>query len=100
MAVLMLCASFAVELRGHLASAVRPQQSAYGAAVYTAVALQGFFVVIAASMGLYTLARSASGLLAAGRRVTFDNTRLFWNYTVVQGLLALVLVHGFPAVVG
>jgi cytochrome c oxidase subunit I+III len=95
-AVVLLCASTVVELQGHLASAVRPTRSAYGAAVYMVVALQAFFVAVIAAMGLYTLARSACGMLSARRRQTFDNTRLFWYYTVAQGLAGLVLVHGFP----
>jgi cytochrome c oxidase subunit I+III len=99
-ALLMLCASIVVELRAHLGTAWRPQQSAYAAAVYMLVALQAFFVVITACMGLYTLVRSLAGRLAPERRVTFDNTLLFWYYTVAQGLLALLLVHGFPAAVG
>jgi hypothetical protein len=33
------------------------------------------------------------------RRVTFDNARLFWHYTVAQTLVGLVLVHGFPRLV-
>jgi len=33
------------------------------------------------------------------RRVTFDNARLFWHYTVAQTLVGIVLVHGFPRLV-
>ena len=44
----------------------------------------------------YTLARARSGLLHARRRVTFDNTRLLWHYTVAQGLAALAIVHVVP----
>jgi len=93
--VVLLCSSVAVELNGHLSTPLRPSHSAYGASVYMVVALQGFFVGIMAFMGLYTVARSACGMLSARRRQTFDNTMLFWYYTVAQGLLGLVLVHGF-----
>ena len=88
----------AVELQGHLSTPLRPSHSAYGAAVYMVVALQGFFVAIAACMGLYTATRSACGLLSSRRRQTFDNTMLFCHYTVAQGLLGLALVHGFARV--
>jgi hypothetical protein len=33
-------------------------------------------------------------LLDRERRVTFDNTRLFWHYMVGQGLAGILLVHG------
>lgn len=95
-AVVLLCASIVVELRAHLATPLRPRQDAYGAVVYMVGALQAFFVATVASMGVYTLARSLSGRLSARRRQTFDNTLLFWYYTVAQGLAGLALVHGFP----
>jgi cytochrome c oxidase subunit I+III len=58
--------------------------------------LQAFFVLIMVFMGAYTAARAACGLLGAERRATFDNTMLFWYYTVVQGLIGMALVHSFP----
>jgi cytochrome c oxidase subunit I+III len=94
--VLLLCASTVVELQGQLATALRPTASSYGAVVYMVATLQALFVAFVAFMGIYTVARSAAGLLAADRRTTFDNTRLFWYYTVAQGLAGLALVHGFP----
>ena len=30
------------------------------------------------------------------RRLTFDNTVLFWLYTAGQGAAGIVLLHGFP----
>jgi cytochrome c oxidase subunit I+III len=98
-AVLLLCAAFAVELLAQRGTGLSPQQSGYGATVYLCVALQGLFAVFATCMGLYTAARAAAGLLTAQRRVTFDNTMLFCHYTVLQGLAALALVHGFPRMV-
>ncbi|HYD75796.1 cbb3-type cytochrome c oxidase subunit I [Ramlibacter sp.] len=95
-AVLLLCASLVVEVEAQQDAGLSPRETAYGAVVYGLAALQGLFVAISATMGLYTLARSFAGMLSAQRRQTFDNTRLFWNYTVVQGLVALALVHGFP----
>jgi len=32
----------------------------------------------------------------ARRPVTFDNAMLLWHYTVAQGLVGILLVHGFP----
>jgi len=53
-----------------------------------------------AIMGLYTFARSACGLINRERRATFDNTMLFWHYTVIQGLIALAVVHLSPRFLG
>jgi cytochrome c oxidase subunit I+III len=98
-AVVLLCGAFGVELRAQGASGLSPRQSGYGATVYLCVVLQGLFAVLATCMGLYTAARGACGLLSRERRATFDNTMLFCHYTVLQGLLALALVHGFPRLV-
>ena len=34
------------------------------------------------------------------RRVTFDNTRLFWHYMVAQGIAGIALVHLIPRLGG
>jgi cytochrome c oxidase subunit I+III len=73
-----------------------PSAHAYGAAVYAIVSLQVFFVLTTLVMGAYTIARWLAGRLDSVRRTTFDNTMLFWYYTVGQGLVGLVTVHGFP----
>jgi cytochrome c oxidase subunit I+III len=62
------------------------------------IAVQGQLVAAAVIMGLYTIARSAAGVLTPMRRATFDNTMLLWHYTVGQGLLCLLVVHGFPRI--
>jgi cytochrome c oxidase subunit I+III len=46
------------------------------------------------------MARLVTHRLSQVRRVTFDNTRLLWNYAVAQGLFAVLLVHFFPRGVG
>ena len=97
-AVLSLVVSLAIELQAHWQSGLRPSTSSYAALVYAILAVQGQLVVAAAIMGLYTLARSAAGKLTAVRRVTFDNTKCLWHYTVAQGLLGLLIVHGFPRI--
>jgi cytochrome c oxidase subunit I+III len=98
--VTLLTAALGADLYGQWQTGLRPQDHAYGAAVYTIIGLQGVFVVVMAFMGLYTVARSLCGLLSAERRVTFDNTRVFWYYTVAQGVIGLALVHSFPRLVG
>jgi cytochrome c oxidase subunit I+III len=89
-----LMAAFGVEVAAH--RAVAPGASGYGASVYLLLSLFGLFVVVVLSMALFTIARAVRGHVDAVRRVTFDNTRLLWHYTVGQSLLGVVLVHGFP----
>jgi cytochrome c oxidase subunit I+III len=51
-------------------------------------------------MSGFLLARLFVGRIDAVRRVTFDNLALLWHYAVGQGLLGLLLLHGFPRLVG
>ena len=77
-------AAVGVDLWAHLRLAVNPEAHAYGASVYTILALQGFFVATVAIMALYTIARWWAGKLDSVRRSTFDNTMLFWHYATAQ----------------
>ncbi len=92
-AIACLSGAFGVDLAGHVESGLRPSASGYGAVVYLIVSLNGFYVTIVTAMALFTLARRVAGKLDRERRVTFDNTRLFWQYTVAQSLVGLVVVH-------
>jgi cytochrome c oxidase subunit I+III len=96
----LLAAALGVELYGQWQAGLRPTASSYGAVVYALSALQAQYVLVLTIMGAYTLARSWCGLLHGRRRVTFDNTMLLWHYTVAQGLVTLLLVHGFPRALG
>jgi heme/copper-type cytochrome/quinol oxidase subunit 3 len=92
-AVVCMAASFAVDLAGHFASGLSASGSGYGAVVYLIVSLNGFYVTIAVAMALFTFARRIAGKLDRVRRVTFENTQLFWQYTVAQSLVGLAVVH-------
>ena len=94
--LVLLSGAYVAELGGLLDSGLEPDTHAYGAVVWTFAAWQGLHVCIVLLMTAYTLARLWRGLLHRGRRVTFDNTRLLWHYTVAQGLAAIVLVHVVP----
>ncbi len=98
LAVVLLAGAFGAQLLAH--RDLVPSSSAYGAVVALFVALAGFFTVVAVSMALFTIARALTGRTDACRRVTFDNARLFWHYTVAQTLAGLVLVHAFPRLIG
>ena len=99
-AVPLMIAGFAVEVWTHWSSGLRPDEHSYGAIVAMVSVIQAQCVAAAAIMGLFTVARHLTGKLTGVRRVTFDNTFLFWHYTVAQGLVALLLVHLFPRLLG
>ena len=95
-AIVLIGGAASLELVGESAAGVDPTDSGYGATVFGLGSFQGFLAAVLAIMGLYTIARSVAGLLDPVRRVTFDNTAVYWHAIVVQGLVALALVHGFP----
>jgi cytochrome c oxidase subunit I+III len=99
-AVPLLAGALGFDLYGQWLIGLRPTQTGYAAVVYTVISIQGFFVAVVAIMGLYTVARSLCGLIDRERRATFDNTMLFWHYTVVQGLIGLAMVHLSPRFLG
>ena len=99
LAVLALPVALALEVAGHWASGLRPDTSGYAALVYLASVLQFQMVAAVVIIGLYTLARLAAGRLHHTRRVTFDTFALLTYYAAGQGLLGLLLVHGFPRAV-
>jgi cytochrome c oxidase subunit I+III len=99
-ALFPLTGASAIELWTQWQTGLSPSAHAYGAAVYAILSLQIFFVLTSLIMGLYTIARWLAGKLDSVRRTTFDNTMLFWYYTVGQGIVALLVVHGFPRLTG
>ncbi|MGH8515796.1 MAG: cytochrome ubiquinol oxidase subunit I, partial [Gammaproteobacteria bacterium] len=100
LAILIPIGGVAAQLYGTWQTGLRPDASAYGAAVYTFIALQGFFVAVIAIMGLYTLARSLCGMLNGVRRATFENTMLMWHYTTAQGIVGIAISTFFPWLTG
>jgi len=92
----LLVAAAVTDGVAQIQTGLKGAESAYGAVVYMLVAWQGFHVGVLLVMVSYTLARSAFGLMGSRRRVTFDNTMLFWHYTCAQGVVALLMVHLFP----
>ena len=98
LAVLLLCGSTGLEVLSHWRAGFRPNIDAHGALVYMASFLQAQLVLALVVMAGFTAARCVAGLLSRRRRVVFDNLMLLWHYTVVQSLLGLLLVHGFPRI--
>ena len=98
-AVAALSVSLAIETLAHWRSGLRPEASGYAAMVYLAAALQLELVVALLVIAFYTLARLMAGCLDHARRVSFESFALLLHYSVGQGLLGLLLVHGFPRLV-
>jgi heme/copper-type cytochrome/quinol oxidase subunit 3 len=96
-AFLLLPAAVAAQFVSH--AGLSPSESAYGAVVYLIASLAGFYAFVSCALVLFVLARAAKGRVSAARRVTFDNARLLFHYTVAQSLLGLAVVHGFPRLV-
>jgi len=100
LALPLVAGGVAVDLASQWQAGLSPEAHAYGAAVYTISSVQAFFVAVTLVMGLYAIARWLAGKLDSVRRSTFDNVMLFWHYTTAQGLVGLVVVHGFPRLLG
>lgn len=66
---------------------------------YLAIALQGQLVLTLVFAAGFVIARYVRGLLDRERRLSFETTYLLWLYAVGQGLLGLLLTHGFPRLV-
>ncbi|HLS86315.1 MAG TPA: cbb3-type cytochrome c oxidase subunit I, partial [Burkholderiales bacterium] len=96
-AVPLLAAAYAVHLSAF--ASLTASESIYGAIVHAFFVLDGFFATAAILLALFTLAKRRAGLIGSRRRVTFDNCRLFWHYTVAQTLAGLAMLYGFPALV-
>ena len=94
-----LSASLWLEIAGHWQSGLRPEATGYAALVYLGSALQLQIVAALVIMGLDLLARLTAGRADNARRVTFDCLALLIYYAAGQGLLGLLLVHGFPRAV-
>jgi cytochrome c oxidase subunit I+III len=95
-----LIAAVLIEILAHWQTGLRPSESAYGAIVYTASALNGELAFAIALMTGFVLARYAAGRVDAARRVSYDNAALLVYYTAAQGIVGLLLVHGFPRLLG
>jgi cytochrome c oxidase subunit I+III len=79
---------------------LRPETDIHGALVAMAAFLQAQMTLPVLVMVGFAIARSFGGRLDRNRRVVFDNAALLYHYTVGQSLLGLLLVHGFPRLVG
>jgi len=93
LAIALAGVAVALEVQGHWQTGLRPQDSAYAAAVYALAGFQGTLVIVLCAIGLFTVARSVAGRLGPAHRASLHVMRLLWHYTVAQGLAGLALVH-------
>jgi cytochrome c oxidase subunit I+III len=89
-----------VETVAHWQAGLRPTTDSHAAMVYMAIFLSAQLVAAVVIMTLFVLARYLAGRLDAHRRVSFECTALLAYYTAGQGLVGLLLVHGFPRLLG
>jgi cytochrome c oxidase subunit I+III len=78
---------------------VDPARHAYGAAVWTLLGYTALHLAMATVMAIWCLTRLALGMIDAWRCLTIRICLLWWRFTTVAALLALLLVSGFPHVV-
>ena len=97
---MLLVAGVGAELWGHWQTGLRAPDSAYAAIVYMAPLLTGQIAVAVLLMAGFVVARLILGKVDRERRNSFDHVAILAWYGAAQGLLALLLVHGFPRVMG
>jgi cytochrome c oxidase subunit I+III len=95
-----LAGGVGVEVLGHWLSGLHPTTNSYSAMVYMADALTGQLAFAVLLMAAFTMARQVVGKLDSERRGCFENTALLAYYTSAQGLFGLLLIHGFPRIIG
>ncbi|MFC7477230.1 cbb3-type cytochrome c oxidase subunit I [Dankookia sp. GCM10030260] len=95
-ALLLLLGGFAADLLALWQAGLRPSLHPHGAASYALLVWQGLHVSVAFIMAFYVAARAWAGMLDGTRRLSFDIVMLFWLYTSGQGVVGLLLLHGFP----
>jgi cytochrome c oxidase subunit I+III len=77
-----------------------PTAHAYGATVWTLVGYMGVHVAFGVAMALWCLARLAHGMMDSWRCLTLRVCLLWWRFTAPLTVVVLLLVAGFPHVIG
>ena len=100
LAAALLAGAVGLELAGHLGTGLDPSASSYSAMVYMGAFLTGQAAFAAIVLCAFACVRMVSRRLDRKRRIMFDNAALLYWYTAGQGLCGLVLIHGFPRLIG
>ena len=96
LALALLLVGLGIDLQGLWSAGLRPTAHSFAASVYANLLWQGLHAVVIVIMAVYLLVRIGAGMVDPVRRVTFDVVRLFWFYSVAQGLAGLALNHLVP----
>ena len=96
MSTFALLLGLGLEGVGQWKSGLRPAGDSHGAMVYLNLFLQLQLAAAVLVMAGFVIARHVCGRLHAVRRVSFDNFALLQLYTIGQGLVGILLIHGFP----
>jgi cytochrome c oxidase subunit I+III len=97
---LCLAGAVALEIWSHFQSGLRPVENSYGAMVYMQSVVNGQLAFALLIMIGFSVARYFARLLDRERRVSFDNGAVLYYYAAGQALFGLLLIHGFPRMVG
>jgi cytochrome c oxidase subunit I+III len=97
---MLLAAGVVLEIVAHVQTGLRPTANAYGAMVYMNSVLNAQAAVAVVILCFYAAARHLAGKLDRVRRVNYENAALLLYYTAGQALFGLVLIHGFPRLIG
>ena len=100
LATALAAAAWASGWAAHDAAGLAPRSNAWSATVAALLAWQGLHVAVLGVMGAYLIVRRWRGHLTQARRATLDNVSLFWQYSLLQGGLALVFVQWLPRWLG
>jgi cytochrome c oxidase subunit I+III len=100
LATVLAIAAWASGWAAHDAAGLAPRSNAWSATAAALLAWQGFHVVVLTVMGADLVVRRWAGHLHKGQRATLDNVALFWQYSLLQGALTLVLVQWLPSWMG
>jgi cytochrome c oxidase subunit I+III len=100
LAAAFLAGAVGLEVLGHLRTGLDPSANSYSAMVFMGSILTGQAAFATIILCAFACGRLAVKRLDGKRRITFDNAALLYWYTAAQGLCGLVLVHGFPRLIG
>ena len=95
-AVACVIAAFGADFYGYQLAGLAPRRLAWSATIAAMLTYQGLHVVLTVLVGLYLAVRGWCGRIGEHHRATLDNTALIVYYTVLQGIVAAVVVHGVP----
>jgi cytochrome c oxidase subunit I+III len=97
---LLLLAAPLSDLNGLWQSGLRPRRDSHGALIYLGTVLNLQVIAAVVVMAGFGAAKLLVGKLDRERRVTIEITNLLALYAAGQQAFTLLLVHGFPRLVG